>query len=88
MRTIMLAMARGWESKAVEAQQAEASESIAAPRKPILGPEEKLKLQKRQGLLLDRKRVLQQLESIRNERYRKMLQDALTELDHRIATLG
>lgn len=88
VRTIMLAMARGWESKSVEAQQAEASESVAAPRRPILGPEDKLKLQKRQGLLLDRKRVLQQLESVRNEQYRKMLQDALTELDRRIASLG
>jgi hypothetical protein len=77
-------MARGWESKAVEAQQAEASESRPVARPP-LSPAEKLKLQKREGLLLDRKRVLQQLEQAGSERYRTMLQQALAQLDRKIA---
>jgi hypothetical protein len=81
-------MARGWESKAVEAQQAEASESAALPPQPPLSPADKLKLQKREGLLLDRKRVLQQLEGTSNQQYRTMLQNALAELDRRIASLG
>jgi hypothetical protein len=80
-------MARGWESKSVEAQQAEASES-SSPKGPRLSAEQKGKLQKRQGLLLDRRRVLQQLEGAGNERYRTMLEDALADLDRKIADLG
>lgn len=80
-------MARGWESKAVEAQQAEAFESRRVTRPP-LSPMERLKLQKREGLLLDRKRVLQQLEQSASERYRTMLQQALAQLDRKIAELG
>ena len=79
-------MARGWESKSVEAQQAEASE--ARPAGPVLSPGDKLKLQKREGLLLDRTRVLRQREEAGNERYRVMLQRALAELERRIADLG
>jgi hypothetical protein len=80
-------MARGWESKSVEAQQAEASES-KGPIKPVLSPAEKVNFQKKEGLLLDRTRVLQQLEGATNQHYRVMLQDALTELDRKIAALG
>lgn len=80
-------MARGWESKSVEAQQAEASQS-KLPRKPPLSPEQKRKLQKTEGLLLERKRVLQQLEGAVNDRYRTMLQGALADLDRKIAELG
>jgi hypothetical protein len=80
-------MARGWESKAVEAQQAEASETRPAMRPP-LSPAEKLKLQKREGLLLDRKRALQQIEGASSDRYRTMLEKALAELDRKIAALG
>ena len=80
-------MARGWESKSVEAQQAEASES-SSPKHPPLSAEQKIKLQKRQGLLLDRRRVLQQMEGVTNERYRTMLERALADLDRKIADLG
>lgn len=84
---IMFGMARGWESKAVEAQQAEAAES-RSPLKPPLTPEEKLKSHKKEGLLLDRKRIVEQLESATHPRYRVMLQDALAELDRKIIGLG
>jgi hypothetical protein len=80
-------MARGWESKSVEAQQAEASEA-ASPRKPVLSPAEKLKAQKKEGLLLNRKRILQQIENTGNQQYRSMLQSALAELDRKLAELG
>jgi len=79
-------MARGWESKSVEAQQAEAAES-RPPERPPLTPEQKLKLHKKEGLLLDRKRVVKQLESATRPEYRAMLQDALAELDRRITGL-
>ena len=80
-------MARGWESKAIEEQQAEASEAHPV-RRPPLSPADKLKLQKRDGLLLDRKRVLQQIEGSGNQRYRAMLVQALADLDRKLADLG
>ena len=80
-------MARGWESKAVEEQQAEASATRVAPAPPVT-PAEKVKLHKRQGLLLQRKRVLQQIQDAASERYRTMLAQALAELDRKIADLG
>ena len=80
-------MARGWESKAIEAQQAEAEEKRVAVGPP-LSPAEKVKLQKREGLLLDRKRVLRQMEGAGNERYRAMLEKALADLDRKLSDLG
>ena len=80
-------MARGWESKSVEAQQAEASESRAVP-KTRLSPEERAKSQRREGLLLSRKHLAEQMAAAKNPRHRKMLADALAELDARLADLG
>jgi hypothetical protein len=80
-------MARGWESKSVEAQQEAASEVRPATRPP-LSPADKVKLQKKEGLLLNRKRILQQIEDAGSERYRAMLEEALAELDRKIADLG
>ena len=72
-------MARGWESKSVEQQQEEAatSKSLAAR----LTPEQAAREKRRQGLLLSRQRVLQQLEAASNPRHRQMLQAALADLD-------
>ena len=76
-------MARGWESKAVEQQQAEASQiSSSGPR---LSPEQATRSRHRAGLELSRKRILDRLESARDPRHRKMLEDALAELDRQLA---
>jgi hypothetical protein len=83
----MLSMARGWESKAVEAQQAEAAES-RSPGKPLLTPAQKVKLQEKDGLLLNRRRIVEQLENASHPQYRTMLQDALAELDQKLVNLG
>ncbi len=80
-------MARGWESKSVEAQQSEALEE-AGQSKPRLTAEERIKFQKRQGLLLDRQRVLGQLEKVSNPQFRSMLQAALADLNRKIEALG
>lgn len=82
----MLSMARGWESKAVEEQQAEATEARSPAR--LLTPEQKVKLQKKEGLLLNRRRILGQLESATHPQYRTMLRGALAELDRKLAHLG
>jgi hypothetical protein len=80
-------VARGWESKSVEEQQAEAA-STPARQKPPLTPEQSAQQRERQGLVLSRKRVLQQLEAAQNPRHRKMLQDALADLDAQLTRLG
>ena len=82
-------MARGWESKSVEEQQAEAGQPAAPDdsRKPQLTPEEQGRERERQGLALARKRVLQQLEAAADPRYAELLRRSLAELDARIARL-
>ena len=44
-------------------------------------------LRRRDGLLLSRSRVLQDLAASRNERYRKLLQEKLTHLEGELAKL-
>lgn len=77
-------MARGWESKSVEAQQAEASEKSAKPRPPM-SAEEAARWREQESLRLSRQRVLQQLEASTNPRHRKLLQDALADLDEKLS---
>jgi tRNA-dihydrouridine synthase B len=72
-------MARGWDSKSVEQQQEEARSQET--RHPPLTPGQIEKRNRRQGLLLSRQRVLQQLEAASNPRRRQMLEAALAELD-------
>ena len=77
-------MARGWESKSVEAQQAEAEEKSTKPRLQ-LSPEQAARSREKEGLRLSRHRVAQQLQSTQNPRHRKLLEDALAELDERLS---
>jgi hypothetical protein len=79
-------MARGWESKSVEAQQDEKFQNSAPSRAPLT-PEEIVRQRRLQGVRLSRTRVLHQLELAREPRLRQMLQDALAELDRRIQDL-
>jgi len=76
-------MARGWESKSVEAQQAEASEKPAQLRHP-LSAEEAARWREKENLRLARQRVLQQLEANQNPRHRKVLEDSLADLDEKL----
>jgi hypothetical protein len=79
-------MARGWESKAVEQQQAE-SLSNPNPAKTRRSPEQIRLANQRQSILLSRQRVLQQLEAVQNPRHREMLQAALADLDAQLKRL-
>lgn len=72
-------MARGWESKSVEQQQEEAA--TAKTRGAPLNAEQVANQKRRQGLLLSRQRILQQLKTASNPRHRQMLQAALADLD-------
>jgi hypothetical protein len=80
-------MARGWESKSVEDQQAEAL-SPADKSKPRLTPEQLAKKNRRDGLDLTRKRILQQLETVQQPGHRKMLENALADVDEMLAKLA
>jgi len=79
-------VARGWESKSVEEQQAQAA-SNPSPAKPLLTPAQLANHRERQGLLLSRQHVLQQLEAASNPRHREILQSALAELDAKLARM-
>jgi hypothetical protein len=80
-------MARGWESKSVEDQQAEAVSPVDKS-KPQLTPEQLARKREQEGLILTRKRILQQLESAQHPQHRKMLGNALSDVDAKLAKLG
>ncbi len=80
-------MARGWESKSVEQQQAEASHGAPSQR-PRLSPDEADRLRQIDGLRLSRSRILQQLQVSQDSRHRKVLEAALADLDTRIQALA
>lgn len=79
-------MARGWESKAVEEQQAAAATEVESKQR--LTPEQAALKQARETIELSRRRVLQQLQSAQNPRHRQMLESALSEVETRRARLG
>jgi hypothetical protein len=76
-------VARGWESKSVEAQQAEASDKSAKPR-PAMSPEEAARWREKESLRLSRQRVLQQMAATQNPRHRKLLEDSLADLEEKL----
>jgi hypothetical protein len=79
-------VARGWESKSVEEQQAEAGSLKRKTGRP-LSPEELAKDHERQGLLLSRAHLLQQLEATHHPRRQQMLQAGIADLDAKLAQL-
>lgn len=78
-------MARGWESKSVEEQQALASST--APPRVQLSHEQTTRLQEIQGLNLSRQHILQQLQVSQNPRHLQMLKAALADLEGRLRRL-
>ncbi|MFZ0801051.1 MAG: hypothetical protein WAN70_02705 [Terriglobales bacterium] len=80
-------MARGWESKSVEEQQAQATSSLTKPG-PRPTPDQLARQRQRQGLLLSRTRVTQQLKAAQNPQHRQMLEAALADLDAQLARPG
>ncbi|MGA9039979.1 MAG: hypothetical protein WB421_05535 [Terriglobales bacterium] len=80
-------MARGWESKSVEEQQAEAVTTADKSRRQLT-PDELARRHAQDGLVLTRKRILHQLEAAQHSQHRKMLEMALSELDAKLARLG
>jgi hypothetical protein len=81
------AMARGWESKSVEEQQAEAR-AQANPSQPKLTPSQIQKKQQIESLTLSRSRVEQQLTAAHEPRHQEMLRRALADLDEQIRQIA
>lgn len=77
-------MARGWESKSVEEQIDSADRSKQPSSEPSKSQPEQLK----KSMLLSRTRVLNDLANCTNSRYKKLLEEALADLDRKLAELG
>ena len=87
-------MARGWESKSVEQQQEEMAEQRRSVRErsaralisPTPPPKEQQRNRKREGLLLSRGRLRQQLQAASHARHRQMLEQAIAEVDRQLSS--
>ncbi len=81
-------MARGWESKSVEAQIEENNSEPSNDSEQKVSPEELQTVFRKNELVLSRKHILQQLELSSNERYLELLRRTLAGLDAEIASLN
>ena len=78
-------MARGWESKSVEAQQDEASRRTT--KRPSLSPEQRVVEETRRTLTLSRARAEGDLSRATAPQHRKLLEQAIAALDQQLAEL-
>jgi hypothetical protein len=78
-------MARGWESKSVEDQIGAAEQRERERAAPRLTPEEIAARARQDSLMLDRKRIEQDLARARHPRHRQMLEEALAHIDAKLA---
>ena len=81
-------MARGWESKSVEAQIDMAEHHSAAARARVLSAESLDLLRRKESILMSRTRVVRDLENAQNPRYRALLSKALAELNAQLSSLA
>jgi hypothetical protein len=82
-------MARGWESKDVEAQVVDAPEVKTSPSRPgQKSAEQVLREQAVKDLRLSRTRITNDLATATNPNYRRSLEAALAHLDQKIAELS
>ena len=77
-------MARGWESKSIEAQQEEAARS--RPQRPALSADELQRAGKRRTLELARARAADDLSRATAPAHRRLLERTITALDEQIRT--
>jgi len=81
-------MARGWESKSVEAQIDAAANHRSAALENVPPPEQLELIRKRETIVLSRTRVVRELQTANNPRYRAVLSKALADLDAQLSTLA
>ena len=80
-------MARGWESKSVEDQVADAEAAKDERAKRHLSQQERVKETERQSLLMSRTQIIGRLKQATNPRYRTQLEAALHDLEKRLRDL-
>jgi hypothetical protein len=81
-------MARGWESKSVEAQ-IDLAEVLHISRPTNAPSPESLELiRKKETILLSRTRVVRELGNAQNPRYKAVLTKALADLDAQLSTFA
>jgi hypothetical protein len=83
-------MARGWESKSVEAQidlAAAGLQSRGAAVAKALDPQRLEAIRRKENIVLSRTRVIHDLERAQNPRYKAVLTKALADLDAQLSTL-
>jgi hypothetical protein len=80
-------MARGWESKAVESQIESAEAENSRSRRVEVSAEQLTRQRERESIELSRTRVLQDLASAVNPKYRDLLQRSLQYLNEKLADL-
>jgi hypothetical protein len=78
-------MARGWESKSIEAQQDEASRAKEPPARPPT-PEERERVQRRQTIELARRKAVADLQRAKTPAHRRQLERAIADLDGLLAS--
>jgi hypothetical protein len=78
-------VARGWESKAIESQQESAAD--AKRKLPTVPPLDASRQAARNTLMLARTRALADLQSACAPAHRAMLEQAIADLDQRLADL-
>lgn len=81
-------MARGWDSKSVEAQIDAAEVHVrSAVLTQKLSPQMLEAIRKKENLLLSRTRVVRELESAQNPRYKAVLTKALADLEAQLSAI-
>jgi hypothetical protein len=80
-------MARGWESKSVEAQIDAAVDHHSAGLENSPDPETLELIRKKETILLSRTRVVREMKSAQNPRYKDLLSKALADLDAQLSNL-
>jgi hypothetical protein len=83
-------MARGWESKSVEAQidMAEQQSHRVAVLQRTPDPKQLDRIRQKESILLSRTRVLRELDAAQNPRYKAVMTKALADLDAKLSSLA
>jgi hypothetical protein len=85
--TILKPMARGWESKSVEDQIGEAQASKEARRKRALTEKEIDDLKLKEALMLERTRIIREMERAYKRRHLVILERGLAHIEAELAKL-
>jgi len=80
-------MAKGWESKSVEALAGIFEDRHSAGCN-VPDPRTLNRIRQKENILLSRTRIVSELKSAQNPRYRELLNRTLADLDAKLATLS